>query len=231
MVRSEPVIIAVAGPVGSGKTTVAETLSEMMGYLYLPESQAALQYLPDRFQCPERWSFESQIAFIAFRAADIQQALRDGCSMIADRTIDENIEVFARYYYEVGCIDQRAFRTYRTVANFILNALPSPALVIYCDCSLPLSESRLRDRDAGLEPVCSSEFVTCTHTLYGRWVSSYERSPVLHLDTEIVDVRRPELVEIVADELRSHLGAAPDAAEQNHPLGYGEDRLLRRARG
>jgi len=103
MVRSEPVIIAVAGPVGSGKTTLTETLSKMMGYLYLPESQAALQYLPDRFQFPERWSFESQIAFIAFRAADIQQALRDGRSMIVDRTIDENIEVFARYYYEVGC--------------------------------------------------------------------------------------------------------------------------------
>src|SRR5260370_1321208 len=113
-----PRLIAVAGIMGSGKTTLARALAERLRFRYFPESLPALEYLTDLFRDRARWSFDTQVAFLTYKSLQLLRATRDGNDVVLDRSLYEDAEIFARHFFEKAEMDARSYETYK--------ALPSP---------------------------------------------------------------------------------------------------------
>jgi deoxyadenosine/deoxycytidine kinase len=107
-----PWIIAVAGLMGAGKTTLATQLARRFGWSYIPKRRVAGEYIRDLFTAPTRWAFEAQLAMFCSKALDITQQLDNRTNLIVDRSLEEDLGVFASYFYKCGHIDERAFLTY-----------------------------------------------------------------------------------------------------------------------
>lgn len=193
--------VAVAGIQGSGKTTLAKVLARMLQLTLLPENTRALHYLPDLRSNPERWAFETQLAFLSHKATRIADFLADGKGLVVDRTLEEDVNVFAALFYEEGHISERAYQTYRTLADHFLATLEPPELIIYCDCDVEVAHARIVQRqrhDAGLH---SLDHLKKIQERYERWLQSVRGSAIYRLDSERLDWTNRAIAEAIARDV------------------------------
>ena len=195
-----PRVIGVAGVMGSGKTTLAQQLARSLGYRYISESAHAKQYLPDLFQNPGRWAFETQLAFLLHKAVDIYRAVEQYPGIVIDRTLSEDIEIFAAYFHEKGDIDDRAHESYRSLASYFMAQLPSPDLIIYCDCDLDAAMSRVAERARSDLLNHTSIFVREIFERYKDWINTIHETSIYIADSVKWDWRDAEhITKIVRD--------------------------------
>ena len=129
-------IIAVSGIMGSGKTTLCHKLAKKLGWMCLPEPELAKRYLNDFFKDYNRFAYQTQMAFLCSKAVQIIELLQSNNSVILDRSLYEDVNIFAKCWHDRGNMDDRDFSVYTELANFFLNQIPSPIIVLYCHCSL-----------------------------------------------------------------------------------------------
>src|SRR6266705_2063780 len=139
-------IICIAGNLGSGKTTLVRSLATELGWQIRPKGGYDITYLEDLFQDPHRWSFEAQMAFLSHKARSIKEAVRTGIDFIIDRSIYEDIEIFAQTFANRGMIDSRVYDIYETYAKLLLEEMTVPLAIIYCRCPPEISVKRLAER-------------------------------------------------------------------------------------
>jgi deoxyadenosine/deoxycytidine kinase len=217
--------VAVAGIMGSGKTTLAKVLAPMLQLTLLPENPRALQYLPDLRGDSQRWAFETQLAFLSHKATRIAGFLADGRGFVVDRTLEEDVDIFATHFYEEGDITPRAYQTYRTLADHFLATLEPPELIIYCDCDVNTAYDRVARRarqDSGLH---SLDHLKKIQERYEKWIDSIRGSAVYRLDSERLNWTNRSIAEAIArdvdtaGQLRNrepHLQLDLFAANQRH---------------
>src|SRR3990172_9121172 len=128
--------IAIAGNVGAGKSSLTGLLAERLGWTPFFEAVDDNPYLADFYQDMRGWAFHSQIYFLSRRLRYHRYLLDQPASVVQDRTVYEDAEVFARNLYQQGALSARDYRSYRELYEVLTSFLPPPDLVVYLRASV-----------------------------------------------------------------------------------------------
>jgi deoxyadenosine/deoxycytidine kinase len=216
---SAPKIIAVAGNMGAGKSSLVEWLRQQFGMVPFFEPNEENPYLSDFYGDMRRWAMSSQLFFLVRRfqihRAVVLRAGVDPSPIVQDRTLYEDAEVFAAHLHEVGYIDARDWKTYQDLYLTLRDEIRPPDLMIYLRCPLKTLAQRVRRRGRDFERKIPRSYLASLERLYEAWYARYDLSPSLVVETDRLDYverlfDRLELVNAIRERLGSPLppGAA-----------------------
>jgi deoxyadenosine/deoxycytidine kinase len=201
------VFVAVAGNIGSGKSSLTKLLSGRMGWRPFFESVEDNPYLNDFYKDMKRWSFELQVYFLSNRFRSHKSITEGEGSVVLDRVIYEDAEIFARNLYEIGNMAKRDYDNYVALYHVMTEYLRPPDLLIYLRASIDtlLRQISLRGRD--FEQSIKREYLEQLNRHYERWTASYNRGKLLALESDKLDfVNRKEDLDTVIQRVSSALG-------------------------
>ena len=186
---SDPRYIAVAGNIGCGKSTLVDFICRQYGVQPFFEPNAENPYIVDFYSDMKTWGFHSQIYFLThkFRIHQELEKLRDSGTVVQDRTIYEDAEVFAANLHRRRLINKRDWQMYRELYETILSSLKPPDLMIYLKAPLRTIVKRIKLRGRPEEQAIPVSYLRNLNTLYDEWFSGYKRSPVIVLETDKLD--------------------------------------------
>lgn len=184
--------IGIAGNIGVGKTTFTEKLSKKFGWTAYYESVIDNPYLSDFYRDMKRWSFNLQIYFLHHRFATHMDMSKNIKGTIQDRTIYEDVEIFARNLFEMNYLTKRDWETYCELFRNMESFLPKPNLIIYLKASTDTLISRINQRDREFERNIDSEYLHSLNISYDRWIDSLEDKNVLTLKTDNFNIFEDE---------------------------------------
>lgn len=179
--------VAIAGNIGAGKSSLTELLSRRLGWEPFFEAVSDNPYLADFYQDMARWSFHSQIFFLSRRLVHHHQLLQRPNSVIQDRTVYEDAEIFARNLYRQGLMSERDYRSYRELYEVVCAILPPPDLVVYLRASVPTLLHRIAQRGRPFERAITPEYLEQLNALYEEWVTHFRLCPVLTVPADRLD--------------------------------------------
>ena len=196
---------------GAGKSTLVDFLSRTYGIEPFYEPNEDNPYLPDFYNDMKRWSFHSQLYFLSSKFRLHQELDRAPGTVVLDRTIFEDAEIFATALRDMKRIDHRDWDTYWAFYQSILNAIKPPDLMIYLRCSMRTLRKRIRLRGREMEQDVPLAYLKRLDKLYEKWISSYRMSDVLVLETDNLDyihdlVHRLDVMERIEASLPPELG-------------------------
>lgn len=198
--------IAIAGNIGSGKTTLTGLLSKHFGWTAKYESVEDNPYLEDFYTDMNRWSFNLEVYFLHSRFQQVQSFLKSKGSIIQDRTIYEGSEIFARNLYEQGNMSERDFDTYKTLFHSMTNLVTPPDLLIYLRASLPTLVDNVHKRGRSYENSIRIDYLQQLNDQYEEWISNYNRGDLLIIDVDNTDfLNNPEDLSMAIDKINAHI--------------------------
>ena len=176
--------IAVAGNVGVGKSTLTRLLSEYLCWEPFFEAVDDNPYLADFYKDMRTWSFHSQIYFLSRRLGHHGQIIERPGTVIQDRCVYEDAEIFAQNLYLQGHMTERDWQSYWDLYRTVITILPPPDLVIYLQASVPVLKERIRLRGRDYEQEIGTDYLTQLNELYDAWVEGFTLCPVLTVPTD-----------------------------------------------
>lgn len=198
--------IAVAGNIGVGKSTLVEQLSDEMGWTPFFEPVTENPYLADFYDDMQTWGFHSQVYFLMRRLRIHRQLMRMNGSVIQDRSVYEDAEIFAHNLYLQDAISERDYSTYRELYQVLVEFLPPPDLVIYLRASVPTLLERISNRGRDYEQTISANYLADLNELYENWVESFDLCPILTVPCDNLDyVAKPQHLGLIVDKVRDIL--------------------------
>jgi deoxyadenosine/deoxycytidine kinase len=208
-IRPEPRnyhFITVIGNVGSGKSTLTRALSGALGYDASYERVDNNPYLTDFYKDQKAWGFHLQIYFLGQRYKDVNDIQVLGRNHMQDRSIYEDVEIFARALYETGKMSERDFQTYHELFHNMVSHLIKPDLAIYLTGSLETILHRIALRGRESEKAVPASYWAELHRRYENFIQSYNHSPILWVDVDKFDlVKHPEHLTALAHEVQNFL--------------------------
>lgn len=200
------VLLAVAGNVGSGKTTLTERLVDRLGWVGIFEGQDENPYLSDFYRDMRRWSLPSQLRFLVGRVRDTRAVVGGGASAICDRTCWEDADIFAANLHGRGDMDDRDWETYRMVADTMLADLRPPDLLVYMRRSVASCRAMIARRGRAYEDAIPEPYLADLASRYDAWFAAWDRSRKISIDAEAYDVLRSDSdLEAVVARVRESL--------------------------
>jgi deoxyadenosine/deoxycytidine kinase len=186
---AHPKYIAVAGNIGCGKSTLVDFICRTYGVEPFFEPNAENPYLADFYADMKAWAFHSQIYFLThkFRIHQDLERRRGLKTVVQDRTIFEDAEVFAAHMHRRGYISARDWKVYVDLYQAILATLRPPDLMIYLRASVTTIKKRIRLRARPEEQSIPTAYLRALNELYEEWLAAYDRSPTIVLDTDDLD--------------------------------------------
>jgi deoxyadenosine/deoxycytidine kinase len=189
--RREQPVVAVAGNIGAGKSSLVEWLRQQFGMEPFFEPNEDNPYLADFYADMPRWAMSSQLFFLVKRFQihrDIaRRAAADARPIVQDRTIYEDAEIFATYLHRAGHIDDRDWGTYQDLYRTLQGEIRPPDLMIYLRCPLKTLVGRIKKRGRTFEQKIPRSYLAALEKLYEEWFARYDLSPVLVLPTDRLD--------------------------------------------
>jgi deoxyadenosine/deoxycytidine kinase len=179
--------VAIAGNIGVGKSTLTELLSNRLGWEPFFEAVNDNPYLSDFYDDMERWSFHSQIYFLSRRLRHHWQLLQRANSVVQDRTVYEDAEIFARNLYRQGSMSDRDYRSYCELYDVVITVLPPPDLIVYLRASVPTLKERIEKRGRSYEQSISTAYLEQLSELYEQWIEGFSLCPVLTVPSDDLD--------------------------------------------
>ncbi|MBR1994710.1 MAG: deoxynucleoside kinase [Alistipes sp.] len=180
--------IAIAGNIGSGKTTLTEMLTERYGAkAYLENIDNP--YLGDFYEDMHRWSFNLQIRFLASRIDQTMAMLADKSQhmIIQDRTIYEDAHIFAGNLLEMGLMSERDSETYMQIFKLVTNLVQKPDLLIYLKASVPTLVRQIHKRGRDYEMNIDEAYLERLNRKYNHWIEDLYEGPILVVDKDNED--------------------------------------------
>ncbi|MCO6449779.1 MAG: deoxynucleoside kinase [Caldilineales bacterium] len=198
--------VAVAGNVGVGKSTLTGLLAERMAWEPFYEAVDDNPYLTDFYQDMRAWSFHSQIFFLSRRLRHHSELLSRPHSVIQDRSVYEDAEIFARNLYDQGSMDIRDYRSYRELYEILCALVPPPDLVIYLRATVDTLQRRIHNRGRDYERNIDPAYLERLNLLYDSWIDGFGLCPVLTIETDNLDfVQHPLHLHRILDAVTQKL--------------------------
>ena len=198
--------IAVAGNIGSGKTTLTGLLAKHYGWEPKYEDADTNPYLSDFYKEMPRWSFNLQIYFLNKRLSGIVEIKKAQHTVIQDRTIYEDACIFAANLHSMGLMTTRDYTNYKDLFDLMVSLVPPPDLLIYLRASVPTLVNQIQKRGRDYESSIRLDYLHGLNELYEEWFENYpfDNKLVLHVDALKFE-EKPEDLSIVIDRLDAHL--------------------------
>lgn len=198
--------IAVAGNVGVGKSTLTRLLSAHLYWEPFFEAVDDNPYLADFYRDMRTWSFHSQVYFLSRRLGHHRLIIERPGTVVQDRSVYEDAEIFARNLYLQGHMSERDWQSYWDLYQTVITILPPPDLVIYLQASVPVLQERIRQRGRDYEQRISPEYLTQLNELYEAWVQGFTLCPVLTVPTDHLNfVASEPNLELIANRVLEKL--------------------------
>ena len=166
--------IAIAGNIGSGKTTHTRMLAARYGWTPKYESVDFNPYLSDFYEDMSRWSFNLQIYFLNKRFKDVVEISKTDDVIIQDRTIYEDARIFAPNLHDMGLMSSRDFETYSDLFDLMMSLVKMPDLLIYLKSSIPNLVSQIQKRGREYEKTIRIDYLTGLNNKYENWIKDYK---------------------------------------------------------
>ena len=180
----KPKHVAIAGNIGAGKTTLTELLSKHYRWIPQFEDVDHNPYLMDFYDDMPRWSFNLQIYFLHGRLNQILEIQKGTETIIQDRTIYEDANIFAPNLHEMGLMSKRDFDNYYGFFNTIKSMVQPPDLLIYLKASVPTLVSQIQKRGREYEENIRLDYLKRLNDFYNKWIDNYTEGPLLVIDCD-----------------------------------------------
>lgn len=187
-------VITIAGTVGVGKSTFTRVLAEKLGFMTSYERVTDNPYLEKYYGDFTRWSFHLQMFFLAERFKEQKRMFHHGGGFIQDRSIYEDVDIFAKLNYDAGTMTEEDYQTYKSLfeAMVLTPFFPHPDLVIFIDGELDDILARIDDRGREMEMNTPVEYWKMLHSAYRDWVDNFHYAPVVRLNIKDYDLLNDE---------------------------------------
>ena len=179
--------IAVAGNMGVGKTSLVEFLHAQYGFEPVYEPFANNPYLDEFYAEMGKWAFQSQVWFLTHKFRLHLELNANNGTIVQDRTIYEDAEIFATNLARGGQMSERDFRTYTELYEGMRRALQPPDLMTYLRCSVPAIRKRIPRRGRASEQAIPLPYLKRLNALYDEWMAGYTLSPVMVWESDDAD--------------------------------------------
>ncbi|HRW62889.1 MAG TPA: deoxynucleoside kinase [Bacteroidales bacterium] len=176
--------IAIAGNIGSGKTTLAGLLSKHYNWEAHYEDVDDNPYLNDFYDDMQRWSFNLQVYFLNSRLNQILNIRKSGKTVIQDRTIYEDAYIFAPNLHSMGLMSTRDFENYFTLFNLMTSLIQPPDLLIYLRASVPTLVNQIQKRGREYENSIRLDYLKRLNERYEAWIGAYNLGKLLIIDVD-----------------------------------------------
>lgn len=178
--------IAIAGNIGAGKSSLTGLLAKHFGWEAFYESVDDNPYLSDFYDDMRRWSFNLQIYFLSSRFRHQKQMLEQEGRFVQDRTIYEDVEIFAKNLHNMGLMSDRDFENYQALFTEMTNYLQAPSLLIYIRAQVPTLVEQIQQRGREYENTIRIEYLERLNRLYEDWIQRYPHEKLI-IDTDDLD--------------------------------------------
>ncbi|NQU67955.1 MAG: deoxynucleoside kinase [Candidatus Marinimicrobia bacterium] len=198
--------VGIAGNIGVGKTTFTEKIAERFGWEAYYESVVDNPYLSDFYHDMHRWSFNLQIYFLHHRFETHIHMSKIPTGSIQDRTIYEDVEIFARNLHEMRFMSQRDWDTYDNLFRNMTSFLRKPDLIIYLKATTDTLLSRIKNRSRDYEQTIDPEYLHSLNISYDKWVKRIDDIPVYVIPTDRFNIfTDKEKFEDICTEIQNRL--------------------------
>ena len=194
--------IAIAGNIGSGKTTLTGLLAKHYGWEAHYENADDNPYLDDFYSDMQYWSFNLQVYFLNERFGQIQKIRTSGLTVVQDRTIYEDAHIFAANLHSMGLMSMRDYATYRSLFDKMTSFIQPPDLLIYLRASVPTLVCQIKKRGRAYESNIRLDYLNKLNERYENWISDYTLGKLLVIDVDTVHFdETPEDLRNVIDRI------------------------------
>ena len=176
--------IAVAGNIGSGKTTLTRMLTEHFKWIPKYESVDFNPYLTDFYNDMERWSFNIQIYFLNKRFLDVVEIRKSEDIIVQDRSIYEDACIFAPNLHDMGLMSTRDFENYASLFSLMSSLVKAPDLLVYLRSSIPHLVSNIQKRGREFENSIRLDYLKGLNDRYEKWIENYRDGKLLIVDVD-----------------------------------------------
>ena len=202
---NEAMHIAIAGNIGSGKTTLAGLLSKHYNWEAHYEDVDDNPYLNDFYDDMQRWSFNLQVYFLNSRLNQILNIRKSGKTVIQDRTIYEDAYIFAPNLHSMGLMSTRDFENYISLFELMSSFIQPPDLLIYLRGSVSTLVEQIQKRGRDYEESIRLDYLKLLNERYEAWIEKYDQGKLLIINVDDTDFNNPENLSVVIDKVNADL--------------------------
>jgi deoxyadenosine/deoxycytidine kinase len=200
--------VAVAGNIGSGKSSLTRLMSTANGWTPMFESVEDNPYLSDFYGDMRRWSFQLQVYFLSNRFRSHKSITEGDNSVVLDRVIYEDAEIFARNLFEIGNMEKRDYENYLALYDVMTEYLHPPDLLVYLRANVDTLMHQISLRGRDFEQSIKREYLEQLNRHYESWIARYTKGKLLVVESDGLDfVNRPDDLKKVLEMVAQHLAA------------------------
>ena len=198
--------IAIAGNIGSGKTTLTGLLAKHFGWEPHYEDVDTNPYLNSFYEDMQRWSFNLQVYFLNSRFRQVVEIHRSGKTVVQDRTIYEDAHIFAPNLHSMNLMSTRDFENYSSLFELMSSFIQAPDLLIYLRASVPTLVNQIQKRGREYENAIRLDYLKGLNERYEHWISGYNLGKLMIVEVDNLNIaENPEHLGNVIDRINAEL--------------------------
>jgi deoxyadenosine/deoxycytidine kinase len=198
--------IAIAGNIGSGKTTLTGLLAKHFGWAPHYEDVDTNPYLNSFYEDMQRWSFNLQIYFLNSRFRQVVEIRRSGTTVVQDRTIYEDAHIFAPNLHSMNLMSTRDFENYSSLFSLMSSFILAPDLLIYLRASVPTLVNQIQKRGREYESAIRLDYLKGLNERYENWILEYDLGKLLIIEVDNMNIaENPEHLGNVIERINAEL--------------------------
>jgi deoxyadenosine/deoxycytidine kinase len=197
--------VAIAGNIGSGKTTLTRLMAKHLGWKPHFEDVDNNPYLHSFYEDMQRWSFNLQVYFLNSRFRQVVEIRKSGQNIIQDRTIYEDANIFAPNLHSMNLMSTRDFENYSALFELMSSFIEPPDLLIYLRASVSTLVEQIQSRGREYEESIRLDYLKLLNERYENWISSYTLGKLLIIDVDNLNFNKPEDLSVVIEKVNAEV--------------------------